>query len=74
MPSRGGDAFGQMKKFFGVAVLVVGCGLLVMGVIALLSKQASATGTLDIRGPIGLLGALCCLIGGIRLMMPPKPF
>lgn len=63
-----------MKKIAAVAVLVIGCALLVMGVLALMSRRASVEGNIDLRAPIGLGGALVCLIAGVRLLMPPKPF
>jgi hypothetical protein len=63
-----------MKKYIGIAVLFLGCGFLVMGVLAVMKQSSSMVGTFDIKGPLGLGGALCCLIGGIRLMMPPRPF
>jgi hypothetical protein len=64
----------MIKKVAATVVLAAGSALLVKGVLALMSRNASATGTIDTWAPIGLGGALVCLILGIRLLMPPKPF
>jgi hypothetical protein len=39
-----------------------------------MSHRASMEGNIDLRAPAGLGGALVCLIVGIRLLMPAKPF
>jgi hypothetical protein len=63
-----------MKKIAAVVVFAVGSALLVMGVLALMSHRASMEGNVDLKAPAGLGGALVCLIVGVRLLMPAKPF